>query len=197
MRKQMFRQTVLPQLTAVSEVEVKITSMEVTEIDSFYFKFKNLLMSGQSANLTLQAEAGKASLGLTVEVVLPRQDQGNHHARQRRRERRATARRSAVAHVAEQALQEPTAAVESAACLLPHEAEKPSENKNGAKDDKTSELNAKTAAKASTGEVLLCVPSDEIESESISKETKAQEIEENDQASILSVIPLKHSLRLK
>ena len=42
--------------------------MAVSEIDIFYFKLKNLLISGQSANLTLPSEAGKASLSLNVEV---------------------------------------------------------------------------------------------------------------------------------
>ena len=75
--------------------------MAVSEIDSFYFKLKNLLISGQSANLTLPSEAGKASLSLNVEVELPRHVQSSQHARsspsrQRRRERRAAAREAAA-----------------------------------------------------------------------------------------------------
>ena len=42
--------------------------MAMVEMDSFFFKFKNLLSSGKSANLTLRADAGKATITLTVEV---------------------------------------------------------------------------------------------------------------------------------
>ena len=55
--------------------------MAMSEIDSFYFKFKNLLISGKSANLSLRSEAGKASLSLTVEVELPRDAQANPNAK--------------------------------------------------------------------------------------------------------------------
>ena len=83
---------------SISEVKVcSATMAAVSEIDSFYFKFRNLLISGQSANLTLRSEAGKASLSLTVKVELPRHVQASQHARsrhsrERRRERKAAAR---------------------------------------------------------------------------------------------------------
>ena len=155
-------------------------------------------MSGQSANLTLRAEAGKASLSLTVDVVLPRQVQGNPHARnspsrQCLRERRVAARGAAAAHeTAEEA--EHKAAAEDVAGFLPNVAEKASENEASTKQDPTAEANSNVndAAKASTVQAVFREPSDEIENANISQETKAHKFEENELASILSVIPLKH-----
>ena len=73
------------------------------ELDSFYVKFKNLLRSEKDATLTLKAEAGKASVTLSVDLghVLSEHDQlqprgpRNGPARHRRREKRAAARAEA------------------------------------------------------------------------------------------------------
>ena len=76
--------------------------MSGSEIDSFILKFKSLLQAGRNASLTVKAEAGKASVSLHVNLgdVLPpeflqqhRHGSRNGPARQRRRERRATARK--------------------------------------------------------------------------------------------------------
>ena len=46
--------------------------MVMSEIDSFFWKFKKLLHSGKNAQLEIKAEAGKALVKLTAEVdVLP------------------------------------------------------------------------------------------------------------------------------
>ena len=47
----------------------------------FYLKFKNLLIAGQSANLTFNAEAGKASVRLSLEVDVPRHVTEQPHVR--------------------------------------------------------------------------------------------------------------------
>ena len=70
------------------------------ELDSFYFKFKNLLRAEKDATLTFKSEAGRASVSLSLDLghVLRGQDQlppGGHRngpARQRRREKRAADR---------------------------------------------------------------------------------------------------------
>jgi ferredoxin-like protein FixX len=70
------------------------------ELDSFYFKFKNLLRAEKDATLTFKSEAGRAFVTLSLDLghVLSEQDQlppsghRNGPARQRRREKRAAAR---------------------------------------------------------------------------------------------------------
>ena len=70
--------------------------MAFPEIDSFVLKYKNLLLAGIDANLTIISQAGKAVLTLTAEV-----DVSHPHprhvgaARVRRRERRAAERAAA------------------------------------------------------------------------------------------------------
>ena len=73
----------------------------MSEMDSFFFKFKNLLSSGKSANLTLRADAGKETITLTVEVEVSQNVNQkyltrNSPSRQRHRERRAKARHDAA-----------------------------------------------------------------------------------------------------
>ena len=73
--------------------------MVLPEIDSFVFKFKNLLHLEKDATLTLKSEAGKASVTLSVELGHVLSDSllrnpRNSPARQRRRKRRAAARDS-------------------------------------------------------------------------------------------------------
>ena len=75
--------------------------MTLSEIDSFYFKFKNLLVAEKDATLTLKSESGRTQVTLSVDLdhlLSPEQHGVHHHARnglsrQRRRERRAEARR--------------------------------------------------------------------------------------------------------
>ena len=70
--------------------------MAFPEIDSFVLKYKNLLLAGIDANLTIISQAGKAVLTLTAEV-----DVSHPHprhvgvARVRRHERRAAERAAA------------------------------------------------------------------------------------------------------
>ena len=72
--------------------------MAYVELDSFYFKFKNLLYAGRDATLNLKSENGRALVTLSLDLghVLD-QDQytmrsRNGPSRQRRRDRRAAAR---------------------------------------------------------------------------------------------------------
>ena len=72
--------------------------MAMSEIDSFYSKFKHLLISGLSANLNIKSEAGKAFVNLTAEVEVlfdvPRSARArNSPSRLRRTARRTAARR--------------------------------------------------------------------------------------------------------
>ena len=73
--------------------------MALSEIDSFVFKFKNLLYLEKDATMTFKSEAGKVSVCLSVELghalSSPRRTPRNGPSRQRRRERRAAARVSA------------------------------------------------------------------------------------------------------
>ena len=70
--------------------------MHVSEIDSFIWKFKQLMLSGMKVHLDIKTEAGKAVVHLTAEVDVhvppPQQHSRNGPSRQRRRERRAQAR---------------------------------------------------------------------------------------------------------
>ena len=85
--------------------------MTVSELDTFYFKFKNLLLAEKDATLTIKSEEGRAQVTLFVDLghLLPRAGQQqqprqgrNGPARMRRRERRAEARRiAAVEEVSE------------------------------------------------------------------------------------------------
>jgi hypothetical protein len=75
--------------------------MAMSEIDSFIWKFKNLLRSGKNAHLDIKCEAGKAIVSLTAEVDVDH-PQHPHHvqsrngpSRQRRREKRAALREAA------------------------------------------------------------------------------------------------------
>ena len=74
--------------------------MFVTEIDSFIWKFRQLLHSGKNACLEIKSEGGKARVNLTaeVEISLKSQHQSrNGPARQRRRDRRAVERAAVAA----------------------------------------------------------------------------------------------------
>ena len=42
--------------------------MTVSEIDTFYFKFKNLLLAEKNATLTLRSEDGRAQVTLSVDL---------------------------------------------------------------------------------------------------------------------------------
>ena len=82
----------------------------MSEVDSFIGKFKNLWHSGRSASLTINSEAGKVRVTLSVEVDdsphLPTHHQGSRNgpARQWRRLRREAAREHALAEEASKSL---------------------------------------------------------------------------------------------
>ena len=88
--------------------------MSVSELDTFYFKFKNLLLAEKNATLSLKSDAGRAQVTLSVDLGHLLLEPGPQHvhqvrnspSRQRRRERRAAARRQAEA---EKALEQETA----------------------------------------------------------------------------------------
>ena len=70
------------------------------ELDSFFWKFKNLLFAEIDATVTFKSEAGKASVSITVDLghvhsvqgdLPPRSGLRNGPARQRRREKHAAA----------------------------------------------------------------------------------------------------------
>ena len=77
--------------------------MALLELDSFYVKFKNLLVAEKDATLTLKALSGRFQVTLSVDLGhvhseyahQPHQTR-NQPARIRRRERRAEARRLAA-----------------------------------------------------------------------------------------------------
>ena len=79
--------------------------MALSELDSFLFKFKNLLHAEENATLTFKSEAGRAQVTLCVDLghVLSGPGPHLHHgagngtSRSRRRERRAVARQLAAA----------------------------------------------------------------------------------------------------
>ena len=69
------------------------------ELESFFLKFKNLLLAEKDATLVLKSEAGRASVSLSLDLghVFSGQDElpggpRNGPARQRRREKREAAR---------------------------------------------------------------------------------------------------------
>ena len=72
-----------------------------SEIDSFVFKLKNLWKAGRNANLTIECNAGKASVNLRVDdLVVPhhalqQRNSRNGESQRRLRERRAQARQAA------------------------------------------------------------------------------------------------------
>jgi hypothetical protein len=77
--------------------------MALSEIDSFFFKFKHLLIAEKDATLTLKSVAGRAQVTLSVDLghLHSRPGHPHHHAsngtsRSRRQERRAAARKQAA-----------------------------------------------------------------------------------------------------
>ena len=162
------------------------------EIDSFYLKFKNLLIAGQSANLTFHAEAGKASISLNLEINVSHHVLEDVHvrvgpSRQRRRQRRVEARVAAEGAVHEEASE-----------AVHREAEKASVDQNTFPENNAEQANSvkvnptvNDAEQATRGSGVLHEPSDEIEIETISKETKELETKDNS-VNLISVIPQKY-----
>ena len=159
------------------------------EIDSFYVKFKNLLLSGKDANLNVKAEAGKASVQLTVEVdvsphTLFTPNARNSSSKRRRRERRAAARveaeEAATHDVADKAADKVTPG------SVEEEAEKVSTDEDVKHEEKLSEEDVissiETAEEAPTiGAALVCNPLNEV---------KNQDTEDRNVVRIISVIPM-------
>ena len=80
--------------------------MAVQDLDSFYFKFKNLMFAEKDATLTVKSESGRVQVSLSVELghVLsaePPLHCRNGPSRQRRRKRRAEERARKVAENAD------------------------------------------------------------------------------------------------
>ena len=112
--------------------------MAQSELDSFYFKFNNLIHAEKYATLTFKSESGRVVVTLCVDLdhvlsvprhqVRPR----NGPARQRRRERRAANRQDAAEEAAS----------------LDKDAEKPND--------------AKTAAKVATKDKIVAEEANEV-----------------------------------
>jgi hypothetical protein len=91
------------QESVISDVK-NSNKMALTELDSFYLKFKNLLIAEKDAILTLKSETGRSHVTLSVDLghvhsntaVHPPHHTRNGTARTRRRERRAEARQLAA-----------------------------------------------------------------------------------------------------
>ena len=62
-------------------VNYVVSTMNVKELDSFYFKFKNLLFVEKDANLVIKSEGGCAHVSLSVDLrhVLTDLPQNPHH----------------------------------------------------------------------------------------------------------------------
>ena len=141
----------------------------MSKIDSFFFKFKNLLSSGKSANLTLRADAGKATITLAVEVEVSQNVKQNNltrnsPSRQRQRERRAKARHAAAERV------EHEAAIVEVGDSAVKEAVAASENEFEKKTAEVATSKEKYPAEESTQVAVLIEPADEIETEVFSKD---------------------------
>ena len=157
----------------------------MSEIDSFYFKFKHLLISGLSANLNIKSEAGKAFVNLTAEVEVlfdvPRSARArNSPSRLRRTARRTAARRESAA-TAGQGVQD-VETTESAANVK--EAEVASVSDKGIEEEiaVTAKQNEKNAEEA---KVVLHEPEDEIDNSVISNKDPLTET-----VNLISVIPM-------
>jgi hypothetical protein len=147
----------------VTVSEIKLT-MALSKMDSFFFKFKNLLSSGKSAKLTLCADAGKATINLAVEVEVSQNGKQNNltrirPSRQRCRERRTKARHYAAERAEHEAavVEVDDSAVKEAVAATEHEFEKKTA------EEATSEEN--DPAEESTKVAVLIEPADEIETE--------------------------------
>ena len=71
----------------------------MSEIDSYVFMFKQLVLTGKKSHLEIKSEAGKAAVHLSVEVDVlheQRDQPRNGPARQRPREKRAAAHDAAI-----------------------------------------------------------------------------------------------------
>jgi ATP-dependent exoDNAse (exonuclease V) beta subunit len=151
--------------------------MALSEVDSFFFKYKNLLIAGKKCN---PDNASRSWESLAVEVddlrqVSPNNQGRDGSSRQRRREKRTTARCREVAEVAEHeaALQEENNSADK-------ETEVVSDHESSSQVTNAEEAPSDEAVKA-----VLHEPLDEIENAVIAKDTK-------DFTNVLSVIPFKN-----
>ena len=107
----------------------------MSEVDNFVRKFKNLLLAGKHANLTIKSQTGKVLVTLTVEEelldVVPVKSR-NGPSRQRRRARRAAVQAAGESVVADNAADEP--AVEALKKAAEEAAKKVLELEDQAKD---------------------------------------------------------------
>ena len=120
-------------------------AMQVTELDSFIDKFKSLWNAGLEAHLDIDTQAGQAWVGLRLSLghppgphhQLPPHIQRNSPSRQRRRERRAAARKESAEKVAQKQTAEEV--VEKDATRTVNVAEKVAASPNNNEGDKAAE----------------------------------------------------------
>ena len=126
------------------------------ELDSFYHKFKNLLLAEKDVTLILKSEAGKASVTLSLDLgpvlagqgPLPPRGFRNGPARQRRREQRAAARAVKLAEEAKDNV-ESTEKVENATPIpVAEEATEAKKNESAEKAKDPNTLKGEPAGKA-------------------------------------------------
>ena len=152
--------------------------MAMSEIDSFFWKFKKLLHSGKNAQLEIKSEAGKAVVKLTAEVDAFPPDHArfrNGPARQRRREKRAANRADA----------EKAAEPELVVNATEEEASVQHSNTGSAEE-------APATANESKSALIAIEPRDEIENVALSSDTIADDEKKTKEiCSVVSIIPVR------
>ena len=184
--------------------------MAYAEIDSFVLKMKNLLNAGIHSQLTIKSEVGKTFLTLTAEVKVPSSFQNSRQpggARERRRERRAAARaatadsdEAASATVsgretfADKVAGKGEAKLDSdeAASAIVSEREALANKAAGKAETKSTEEatfeKPEAAEQAPSRNVHIRQPNDEIENETISRDTSALT---GEVCKAISIIPVR------
>ena len=151
--------------------------MAMSEIDSFFWKFKKLLHSGKNAQLEIKSEAGKAVVKLTAEVDAFPPDHArfrNGPARQRRREKRAANRADA------EKAAEPELVVNA------------TEEEASVQHSNISAEEAPATANESKSALIAIEPRDEIENVALSSDTIADDEKKTKEiCSVVSIIPVR------
>ena len=163
--------------------------MAMSEIYTFIFKFKNLLITGKNATMTFKAEAGKDTVNLAVEIDdddplfgFTRHYARNGPARQRHREKRAAAcsRESAERAVHEaSAVSEETKIAPEGEGVLEVNVNVVAEEAPGPRTSKVI-ANAPIGAENKAFKAVIIEPSDDIENVVISNKTKRKDFEAKD-----------------
>eukprot|EP00092_Neocalanus_flemingeri_P032320 GFUD01035138.1.p1 GENE.GFUD01035138.1~~GFUD01035138.1.p1 ORF type:complete len:247 (+),score=65.91 GFUD01035138.1:62-802(+) len=161
--------------------------MEQSEIDSFVIKFQHLCCAGRNANLSFTSKAGKASVNLSVELgslCLPVQRLHQpppylpHHSRngpsrQRRRENRAKAQKTAAEKATQELSTEEAEVLALAEVLVL--AEEAYDKTNGEKD--AEEAVFETAKDTNNTEKVFEEPTDELCSDNVYDEEPLDDAE--------------------